>query len=452
MKTILNDGRIKLECSDWRYSSAILGLIRYFEYNLIDYEIDDDSIIYRKEDITKENYNRYILERYKDDNFSYLILQSKLNKEEFTEEEIEDINKFLKSRSKPIQNLNLEFDGKNQEELLKILEENKDSLILNIFKNKEDGYKKFCNPHKIEEKDDKICRINGFYIDTSMKKNMLCWCNEKETFQSEDIQEFGFIPFGFSIDDTSLFINNNFSVKSLISANSHFNKETSSIISLYKYLVELCDKNIENNVEIILKRKDKNYFETLYIDKNVLDKLKKIKNIKNIYKLEQMKIQVRKDLLLDMNYILNLIFKRQNLDYVINLMLKEKDIYKNNIFMTYNYYLQFIIKINMLLNEKGEQEMNEKYKKVYACGKTISEKLEENKLNSYRQKLTSSLISNNKDSIYNILLQLSNYSHVNISFIYDILDDYENNKDLIYGFISSLTKQNKEKKEVENND
>ena len=31
------------------------------------------------------------------------------------------------------------------------------------------------------------------------------------------------------------------------------------------------------------------------------------------------------------------------------------------------------------------------------------------------------LINNNKDNIYNILLQLSNYSHVNISFIFRIL-------------------------------
>ena len=94
MKTILEDGKIKLEASDWRYSAAILGLIRYFECNnIFDYEIKDDYIIYNKKDITKENYMNYILEKYKNDNFAYTVLYDKLNKDD---NELEELIEYLK--------------------------------------------------------------------------------------------------------------------------------------------------------------------------------------------------------------------------------------------------------------------------------------------------------------------------------------------------------------------
>lgn len=446
MKEILEDGRIKLEASDWRYSAAILGLIRYFEAkcNLIDYEFQDDYIIYKKEAITKENYVKYILERFKDTDFAYIVLKNKLQKDTYTKEEIKEINKYIKGCPEAIKKLKLEFDGTNQEELLKILDEKKEDLVLEIFKNrKKNGYTKFCNTSCFFNEDDKMCRINGFYTDPKRKRSLLMWANDSDTFESDDIQEFDFIPFAFSLNHLSLFINNNFSIQSLINANSHFNDENCRI-TLYKYISELVDKNVENNIEIIIKESTKNYFETLYIDRFIIDKIKKIKDIEEIKTLEKLNIKIRDDFWINMSYILQLIFNRQNLDSVIHIILKNKDFYKK-----YNYYLKFIIQINMILYEKGNIEMIEQYKSAYACAKSISEKLDENKLNSYRQKLTSAMISNNKTSVYNILIQLSNYSHVNISFIFDILDDFELNKNQIYAFISALTKQ---KKEVEKND
>ena len=64
MKTIIEDGRIKLECSDWRYGAAILGLIRYFDDNFLDYEIKDDSIIYDKLNINKEKEHNFTITPY----------------------------------------------------------------------------------------------------------------------------------------------------------------------------------------------------------------------------------------------------------------------------------------------------------------------------------------------------------------------------------------------------
>ena len=207
MKEILEDGRIKLEASDWRYSAAILGLIRYFEAkcNLIDYEFQDDYIIYKKEAITKENYVKYILERFKDTDFAYIVLKNKLQKDTYTKEEIKEINKYIKGCPEAIKKLKLEFDGTNQEELLKILDEKKEDLVLEIFKNrKKNGYTKFCNTSCFFNEDDKMCRINGVYTDPKRKRSLLMWANDSDTFESDDIQEFDFIPFAFSLNHLSV--------------------------------------------------------------------------------------------------------------------------------------------------------------------------------------------------------------------------------------------------------
>ena len=447
MKTILEDGRIKLECSDWRYGAAILGLIRYFDDNFLDYEIKDDSIIYDKSNINKENFVKYILTRYKDYHFAYIDLVDSLSKETYTEDEIKDMNKKLSS-PKPIESLNLHFDGTNQEDLLKILEENKEKLVLDIFKNrKNNGYIMYCNPSCLFEPDNNICRVNGFYVDTNLKKNLLSWNTDNSTFESEDIQEFDFITFGFSMDKVSIFVNNNFSINSLLEGNNHF-KNQSGILSLYKYISELGEKNIYNNIEVIIKEQGKTYYQNLYIEKSLIDKLKLIKEINNISILEKLKIEIRKDVFIDFNYILTLIFNRQHLDNIIMMILKNRKLYEQ-----YRYYLQFLIQINMILNGKELNKMKLEYKGAYACAKEIVDKLDDNKLNVYRQKLISSIAVNNKENVYNILLQLSNYSHVNINFMFDILDDYNGNKDKLYVFVSALvTDKKNEKEEVKKND
>lgn len=451
MKTILEDGRIKLECSDWRYSAAILGLIRYFDHNYLDYEAVDDYIIYDKQNIKKEYYVNYILERYKNTDFSYIYLINKLSKDTYTTDEIKEINKYMKSSNATaaIQNLNLEFDGTNQEDLLKVLKDNKLDLVLTIFNNRQKcGYTKFCNngnnsleKSKLFKEDDKICRLIGFYVDLGKKRNLLTWNASQETLDSEDIQEFDFIPFAFSLDYTSIFINNNFSIQSLIKSNSHFNEQPSRI-SLYKYIAELSDKNLCNNIEVIIRDENTTYYQTLFIDKTIINELKLIHKIENIAILEKLKIKVRDSFYIDFQYLLTLIFNRQYLDSVIHLILKNKNFYEN-----YQYYLSIIIQINMILYQKGKN-MTDKYKSVYACAKTISSKLEENKLNTYRQKLINYISADNKTDIYNTLLQLSNYSQTNINFMFDILEDYSMNKNLIYAFIASLNKSQKKENEV----
>lgn len=84
--------------------------------------------------------------------------------------------------------------------------------------------------------------------------------------------------------------------------------------------------------------------------------------------------------------------------------------------------------------------MKDKLKGAFACAKQVANVIENNKIESYRQKLTSSIIFKDYDRVCQILLQLSNYSGVEFGFVYDLFDDFENNKDLAYTFINALSK------------
>ena len=101
---------------------------------------------------------------------------------------------------------------------------------------------------------------------------------------------------------------------------------------------------------------------------------------------------------------------------------------------------------------KGEKGMKDKLKGAFACAKQVASKLEINKIDSYRQKLTSAVIFRDYDRACQILLQLANYSNVEFGFVYDLFDNFENNKDLVYTFINALSKNDKEGNIVENRD
>lgn len=121
------------------------------------------------------------------------------------------------------------------------------------------------------------------------------------------------------------------------------------------------------------------------------------------------------------------------LDDVIDLLLKEKK----------NYYTVYqLININDLI--RGEKIMDDKIRKIiHACANEVRNKIPENKLESYRQKLTSSIIFKDYDRVCQILLQLSGYSDVYFSFADELFMDFEKNKDIAYTFINALGKSNK---------
>ena len=200
---------------------------------------------------------------------------------------------------------------------------------------------------------------------------------------------------------------------------------------LFKGIIESSDF-INRDVEVIFKDNNKEYFETLYIRKDSIDILKKFneenidyKSLCTFYKVNYINIQKEVT-----DNILNNIL----LDNLIELYLKESN---------KEYLITQFIKINMLI--RGEKTMKDTLKGVYKNAKQVSEVLDKNKLDSYKQKLTSSIIFKDYDRVCQILLQLSNYSGVEFNFVYDLFDDFEENKDLVYTFINALSKK------IENN-
>ena len=83
--------------------------------------------------------------------------------------------------------------------------------------------------------------------------------------------------------------------------------------------------------------------------------------------------------------------------------------------------------------------MKKSMRAAYACAKKVAKDLPENKRGSYRQKLTSAVIFKDYDRCCQILLQLSNYTGMDFEFVYDLFEDFEKNKDIVYTFINALT-------------
>ena len=208
---------------------------------------------------------------------------------------------------------------------------------------------------------------------------------------------------------------------------------------MFKSIIESSDF-IDRDVEIIFKDRDKGYFETLYIRKDSIDILKQFREEEIEYKAfcfsykitDKYYINVQKEVT---DSILNNVL----LDNLIEIFLKEQN---------REYLVSLLIKINVLI--RRDKSMKDRLKGAYASAKQVSESIESNKLDSYRQKLTSSIIFKDYDRVCQILLQLSNYSGVEFNFVYDLFDDFEENKDLAYTFINALTKKKENTNNIEN--
>ena len=82
----------------------------------------------------------------------------------------------------------------------------------------------------------------------------------------------------------------------------------------------------------------------------------------------------------------------------------------------------------------------------YHTAQNLKKKKAENKITSYRQKLTSAVVFHDYDRVNEILLQLESYAGMDYSFVYDLFEDGEKNKDITFAFISALNPEIKENK------
>ena len=467
MKTILEnntDFNVKLEPSDWRFSAAIVGLLEYFEY--IDtletsYKVEDEYILYNSELITKENYLKFVEKKY-GENLHHKYVE--LNLEHYNQDNNENDNTYIiksinekLSGNKIMKKIfkKIKFDGTNRDEILSLVNKHREELILETFRNKSDMYKNYCNTNQLFNENQKYCRLVGYYIDAPKKGKSTGFGFNMSSFVGQDIQEFDFIPFAFINDRESLFINDreslfindNYEINRLTSAKQVFQEKIKADIenlelenkyrgikySLFKGIIESSDF-IEYDVEVIVKDRDKDYFETLYIRKQSIDILKKINERKIDYNSLCFSYKINDNYYIDIyKKVMECILNNTLLDDVIDLLLKEKK----------NYYTVYqLININDLI--RGEKIMDDKIRKIiHACANEVRNKIPENKLESYRQKLTSSIIFKDYDRVCQILLQLSGYSDVYFSFADELFMDFEKNKDIAYTFINALGKSSK---------
>ena len=443
-----------LQPTDWRFAAAVVGLSKYFDYFGIDYKVlcdveekpDNyihgfDGIIYKSEDITEEKYLEFA-ENYFEKYMTHKNILNILESQEFSEEQIKLVNDLVKSKT-VLKGLfdKIKFNGTNKDIFISTIEENRAEIIKNIFKNGNNLYKNYCNERLIFTEDNSTCRLRGYNVDKDRKTSNLGFCFSKESFESNDILEFDFIPFAFSNSDMreTYFVNNNFSVKSLTQTNYAFSNQLSSTENKddkNKLMLVLQNSKdyISYDVEIISKSQDKAYYETFFVR---LERLKKLRELSGK----------------SLNFV-----KKINDDYWFNL---EKEVYMrclNNvllddvILMMLKFYFDdnavkgyiksrtdMLIDINV--SWKGNEIMDE-IKSAKSCGFLTSQKLIEmkssNKINSYKQKIISALCAHDYDRAKEIILSLSAYVGMEFSFFYTFLENAEENKDLAFAFASAL--------------
>jgi len=400
-----------------------------------------DGIIYKSEDITEEKYLEFA-ENYFEKYMTHKNILNILESQEFSEEQIKLVNDLVKSKT-VLKGLfdKIKFNGTNKDIFISTIEENRAEIIKNIFKNGNNLYKNYCNERLIFTEDNSTCRLRGYNVDKDRKTSNLGFCFSKESFESNDILEFDFIPFAFSNSDMreTYFVNNNFSVKSLTQTNYAFSNQLSNTENKddkNKLMLVLQNSKdyISYDVEIISKSQDKAYYETFFVR---LERLKKLRELSGK----------------SLNFV-----KKINDDYWFNL---EKEVYMrclNNvllddvILMMLKFYFDdnavkgyiksrtdMLIDINV--SWKGNDIMDE-IKSAKSCGFLTSKKLIEmkssNKINSYKQKIISALCAHDYDRAKEIILSLSAYVGMEFSFFYTFLENAEENKDLAFAFASAL--------------
>lgn len=430
---------VRLEPFDWRYSSAIVGLSRYLRYHSYNFSLTEDYIEFNDEDIIEEEYLKFAEDYFKEVMHHITILENINITYENETKEIERIklineklkaNTILKSLSSKIK-----YDGKNSKEIIEMINENRVEIIKNTYKNGKSLYSNFCNSNLLFSNSGKVCRLNGFYLDMARKSKGNAYNFDSKTFVYNDSKYFDFIPFGFSKDREAFFINCNVDVKKLIPVNNvdFDSKERNALQSQLLLNLGTANSRVEFDVEVIVKNREHDYFETLFIRKEAIDIFKKISeetkkvlkypcNVGKITGFSSSEYLPIEKIVTDS--ILNSIY----LDNLIEFLLKNKG---------KKYLVSHLITINTLIY-KGGKEMYYQYKQAQEDAAKIRVKLQDNKLRTYEQKLVTAISLKDYDKVKEILLHLSSSAQLPIRALIPLCLDFEKNKNLAYVFINCL--------------
>lgn len=454
-----------LQPTDWRFSSAIVGLVLYlnrFKHTFKYLDNADvlpenrvsgfDGVMYNRSDIKEEEILTFIEEQFPQEMTHQKIL-SILENEVFDKESISKVNELIKSKTvfkKVIGSV--KFDGSNKEYFINAIKENRPIIIKEIFRNGKSLYSNFCNSNLLFTDENPHCRLLGYNVDEGRKTKFLGFGFSKDSFVGCDIPEFDFIPFAFTTTYESYFINNNFNIEVLVKTKQLLDEnleklkdENKGSRTLLMQVLRDSEDFINYDVEIITKPRDKEYYNTLFVR---YDNLKALKDT-SIY---------------------NLSFTKKITDsYWFNLEEKVYDRCLNNVLL--DDIVEYMLKIyfddgvpkglirnrtDILINInekwKGEVPMDniQSAKKMgYIVSQELISQKKANKITSYKQKIVGALVAHDYDRVNEIILSLSAYVGMEFSFAYQLFEEPENNKGLAMAFASALndnTKNNTENK------
>ena len=463
----MKDEMVCLEPFDWRYSAAIVGLRKYLEWLGVDEEpnliITEDTLEYNKKYLDKEDFLKFAEYYFKDD-MHHIEIENKLKEKNPTEDQINIVNEkmkantILKNKFKKIK-----FDGHNQDEIQNIIDQNREELICETFRNKNNLYKNYCNPNQLFKDKQECCRLNGYYIDMPKKGKSISYAFDKSNYVGNDIPEFDFIPFAFSGCREKFFINDNVDLNRLQKTNNQWTRTVKSQMEEAKQknervntkrifidcLIEAKDF-LQSDIEIIVKKPERAYFETLYLRKESLEILK---NMKSYYKAFCFSIKISDDYWINiLNEVFDAVVNFTLLDDLINKLLKDSREGGNS------YVISKLLKVNVEI-KKGDEKMKNTMKAAFACAKQIVDKKDGNKprvsdtkLKSYCTKLINAIILDDYDQFQKILINLSNYAEVPCGFAYDLFEDFEGNKEIAYTFVNSLNRYKNNNQEGKDNE
>lgn len=456
----MKDEMVCLEPFDWRYSAAIVGLRKYLEWLGVeesDLTITEESLEYNKKYFNRRDFLKFA-EFYFKNEMHHIAIEEILEEENPSETQIAYVNEKMKA-NKILKDLfkKIKFDGQNQAEIKKIINENREEIIYKTFQNKSNLYKNYCNPNQLFKDRQECCRLNGYYVDMPKKGKSISYAFDKLNYVGNDIPEFDFIPFAFSGGREKFFINDNFNLNYLQKTNNRWAynvklQKADSKMNTKKIFVDCIIRSydlLKSDIEIIVKNPEHEYFETLYLRK---ESLRILKNMKPYYKVFGFDKECQLDIL---NEVFNSVINFTLLDDTINELLKKSKDGKKS------YVISKLLKINIEIKKGAEsmEEMKKSMKIAYACAKQIVHKrdgnklrISETKLKSYCTKLTNAIILDDYDQFQKILINLSNYAEVPLGFAYDLFEDFEKNKEIAYTFVNGLNRyenNNQEGKDYE---
>jgi len=439
--------KIRLYPTDWRWSAAIVGIDKYFQYlrreNMAcDYLVEDDYLEFDPCLITDERYLGFAEAHFRE-SMHHQEVEDLIRAGEPSKEQLKRVNdKLSKNTSSNTIMMRtfkgIKFDGTNSVEIQAVIDDNRLELIHQTFKGGRALYYNFCNENNLLSAAGKSCRLRGYSVDMGKKSKSVSYMRDKSTFVYQDSPYFDFIPFAFSKTREAFFINNNFTISQLIRSNKDdLLSDQKALKAKSQLLIQTKEAStfIDYDVEVIKKEREKDYFETIFIRKraiklfnalseDVATVLSRPCNVKRSEKSQDIWLDIE-------TMVTDSLLNGLKLDDLIERLLKAAN--------DHRFLISHLIRINQLIYTGGET-MSEAQKRAYGAAQEVKKALQgkENKIRSYEQRLISALTLKDDERVQEILLHLSAFTQVKMDFLIDVFKDFEANKNLVYTFINTL--------------